>query len=54
MTPGPGGVVGTAEAVSSVGVANLGGALRVGVPVTLTGNTILGGFVKTSAALVTV
>lgn len=42
MTPGPGGVVGTSQAVSSVRVANLGGALGVCVPVALTRNTILG------------
>lgn len=42
VAPGPGGVSAASQAVSRVRVANLGRALGVCVPVTLTSDTILG------------
>lgn len=50
---GPGGVVGAAEAVTGVGVTELGGTLRVCIPTAVTWNTSPRCFVEASAALVT-
>lgn len=50
---GAGGVVDAAEAVASVRVTELGGALRVCIPTTVTWNTSPRCFVEAGTALVT-
>ena len=50
---GSGGVIDAAEAVASVGVTELAGALRVCIPTTVTWDTSPRYFVEASAALVT-